>query len=289
MNKITLIDSKNIYGTMNTGTVRFSNLTDTDKKMLMEIHQMSTLDELKSYTLTGDDKRRVFMEHRKNMARDYGFDWGHMFMADQKNLDGSVFEITRDYVNAYPNGWTDIPEDILMIRSDLDGVALGHPVADCPVVVAEDRKQGILAVAHCGGEMIDKKLPIMTIEALYRQASRPEDIFVYVGACAGNGWIYKNNMPAWAKDEQLWNGVIVPGVEVAPKGEINTYSIDLRKALAKEFDYVGLDQSNIIYDYHDTILDPNYYSNSQGRVDESKIGRQFVGAVYQKSNTGRSR
>lgn len=188
--RLTFIDTRNLYGTMNTGTVRLSNLTDSDKRMLMQIHDMLTLEELTNYTLTPDDKKRVFAAHRQQAGEDYGFDGRKMFMADQKNLDGSVFEITRDYVEANPNGWTDIPEDILKVRENLPGVAVGHPVADCPVVIAEDKTRGVTMVAHCGGEMIDKKIPMMEVEALYREGSKPEDVHVYVGAKAGPNWAH---------------------------------------------------------------------------------------------------
>lgn len=290
---LTFVDTRNLYGTMNTGTVRLSNLTNSDKRMLMQIHDMLTLEELTNYTLTPDDKRRVFAAHRQQVGEYYGFDGRKMFMADQKNLDGSVFEITRDYVEANPNGWTDIPEDILKIRENLPGVALGHPVADCPVVIAEDKTRGITTVAHCGGEMIDKKLPMMAVEALYREGSKPEDVHVYVGAKAGPNWTYTNNTPVWAKDEQLWSEAITPGQQQTANGSIDVYHIDLQKALDKEFSAVGLHQGQVIYDPHDTITDSNYYSNSEARVNPEKFGRQFVGAFYQEDNQkderGRSR
>ena len=184
MNKIILkmVDSKNIYGTMNGASVRYTNITDADKKMIKDMQNLKTLEEVQDIDIRGNGALRgaIFKEHRKAFAEAEGFDWRKMFMADQNNLDGSVFEVTQEYVEANPNGWTDIPEDILMMRKDLKGVAIGHPVADCAVVAAEDKRQGITAVAHCGGEMIDKRIPQMTIEALYREGSKPEDIIVNV-------------------------------------------------------------------------------------------------------------
>ena len=50
----------------------------------------------------------------------------------------AFFEIDRDYVEANPNGWTDIDEDILVVTKKTPGVVIGHPVADCPVVMTAD-------------------------------------------------------------------------------------------------------------------------------------------------------
>lgn len=280
---LTYINTKNLYGTMNISSVRFCNLTDRDKSLLMKIHHFSDINELKNYSFTRSDQEIIFTEHRKDVGFDFNFDWHKMFMADQVYLNGSVFEITKDYVLANPNGWPNIPEDILMLRKDLEGVCIGQPVADCPVVIAEDRKKGITTVAHSGGKMIDKKIPIAAIEALYREGSNPGDIYVHVGSCAGKEWHYVKNMPAWAKDERLWNKAITFNQKD------DSYYIDLRKALALEFKFIGLDEHNTFYDKDDTISNPKYYSCSQAQIDESKYGRHFVGAIYQKTGKGRSR
>lgn len=282
--RLKLLDTQNIYGTMNSGTVKLSNLTDADKVLLMHRHNLEYLSDVDNLKLDGADRAAIFKRHRRQFAKDEGFAWKKMFMADQVKLDGSVFEITKEYVEANPDGWTDIPEDILMIRSDLPGVAIGHPVADCAVVVAEDRKQGITTVAHCGGKMIDKKIPMMAIEALYSEGSKPEDIFVNVGSRAGDSWIYVKNRPDWATDPEIWDetGAIIPGKLFNNGQVVDAYKINQDKALAYQFALVGIPEENITYDEHDTIKDPNYYSNSKAISDPEKQGRQFIGAVYQK-------
>lgn len=296
MNKIILkmVDSKNIYGTMNGASVRYTNITDADKKMIKDMQNLKTLEEVQDVDIRGNGALRgaIFKEHRKAFAEAEGFDWRKMFMADQNNLDGSVFEVTQEYVEANPNGWTDIPEDILMMRKDLKGVAIGHPVADCAVVAAEDKRQGITAVAHCGGEMIDKRIPQMTIEALYREGSKPEDIIVNVGARAGDSWVYTENKPKWATDEQVWDqtGAIVPGQMMKDGKMVDSYAVRQDNALAYEFGQVGIPAENIIWDTHDTIVDPMYYSNSAASNGKSeKFGRQFVGAIYQEEGKARVR
>lgn len=295
--RLRYIDTRNFFGTMNTGTIRLSNLTDKDKDMIMEMHNLYTLE---GYELTKEDKSAIFRAHRKLAGEDLGFDWHKMFMADQGNFTdpkkvikdyGSVFKITPEYVEANPNGWTDIPEDILQISKDVPGVAAGHPVADCPIIVVEDLRRGVSNVFHSGGAMIDKYLPLLGVEVLRSEGSNLDDLRVFVGAKAGPGWVYTDNPPAWANDPKVWEetGAIIPGKMETANGVVDTYQIDLEKALRDQFRSAGLSEEQVKYDPHDTISDLRYYSNSQGYKDASRIGRQFAGAIYQEEGHGKSR
>lgn len=246
---ITVVDTGNKYGTMNTST--------------MPNH------------LSAEAKKSVFMGNRNRAGKDYGFDGHKMFMADQNDKTGTYFQITPDYVEANPDGWTDIKEDILIITSELPGVAIGHPVADCPVIVMEDIKQGVCAVAHCSAALIDKKMPMMIADALVDVcSSKDEDILAYISACAGQSWKY-DCYPSWATDETIWNNVII-------REKNNIFRIDLRKAIKKQLEDRKILKT--IYNLDDTITNPNYYSNYAasefGLNREDKYGRNFAGAFY---------
>ena len=217
----------------------------------------------------------IFANHRRSFAEANGFDWCKMFMADQKTKDGSYFEITKDYVEANPNGWTDIDEDILIITDKVPGVVVGHPVADCPVVVMEDRSKGVTAVAHCSADLIDKKMPMMVADALKEAYnSKDEDIIAYVSACAGDSWTY-DTYPSWATDKKLWDKGII-------EDKNGIFHINLRKAIQEEMRERNI--QNVTYNKNDTITNPEYYSNSAaspyGLNDQSKFGRNFCGAFY---------
>lgn len=43
--KLRMLDSKNIYGAMNGGTIRYTNITDADRKMIKDIQNLKTLEE----------------------------------------------------------------------------------------------------------------------------------------------------------------------------------------------------------------------------------------------------
>jgi len=270
MIKLRNVDSQNIYGTMNSGTVCLTNITESDKKMLMERHNLQSLDD---FQFTSEDKKMIFREHRKSFGSKEGFDWRKMFMMDQVNKDGSYFEISADFVEAHPEGWADINEDILIITDKVPGVVVGYPVADCPVVVMSDVKKGVTAVAHCSVALINNKLPMMVADALTQgYGSKEEDIRVYVGACAGKNWKY-DSYPAWATDEKLWKDCIT---QVG-----DDFFIDVRKALRKEFAERGLDESLVVFNSANTITDSRYYSHSAHFTSPEKYGRHFEGVLYE--------
>lgn len=281
--RLKIVDSKNIYGTMNGGTIRLTNITESDKKMLADENGL-TSEELQNYAFTPADKKKIFTIHRKMFAEEEQFDWHKMFMADQVDKNGSYFEITEEYTKQNPNGWTDINEDILVITDKNPGVVVGHPVADCPVVIMEDKTKGVTAVGHCSAELIDKKMPMKIADVLVNgYGSKEEDISAYVSARAGNSWTY-DTWPKWATDSTVWED----GIVVDDNG---LFHIDLRTVISKQLEERNI--SHVFFDPTDTITDPNYYSNSaasaSGLNDASKFGRQFIGAVYQKERKAKSR
>lgn len=213
----------------------------------------------------------AFLNRRLNIGSIYGFDGHHMYMADQVHKTGSWLEIDQDYVSAHPNGWSDIPEDILIITDKTPRVVIGHSVADCPVVMAFDSKKKAVAVGHCSAELVDKRMPMLVVDALEEShASRDEDIQIYVSACAGKSWTY-DRYPSWAKDSTIWNDVITMDAT-------GLYHIDLRKAVLKQLKERNI--GNIFMNPDDTITNPDYYSNSAGRVDSKKDGRNFAGVFF---------
>lgn len=252
VNNLRIIDNGKKYGCMNTG-----------KNFYPE-------------GLSLEERKALFLEHRRLASASYNeeFDPKKIYVPKQ-NKEGKAVELTRAMVEAYEDGWDlDIPGDILIITKDLPGVVAGFPVADCPVLIASDLKNGVTATAHCGAEMIDNYLPKLTIESLQsKYDSKLDDIYVYIGAHAGNNWTY-DSMPKWAK-ESFWKET--GAIKEKENGE---FKIDLRKALLYQLN--PDDFETFIVNNDDTITNPNYYSNSASRNDKSKAGRQFIGAYYKK-------
>lgn len=226
--------------------------------------------------LSLEERKALFLEHRRLASADYNEEFDpKKFYVPEQNKEGKAVELTRAMVEAYEDGWDlNIPGDILIITKDLPGVVAGFPVADCPVLITSDLKNGVTATAHCGAEMIDNYLPKLTIESLQsKYDSKLDDIYVYIGAHAGSDWTY-DSMPKWAK-ESFWEET--GAIKEKENGE---FEIDLRKALLYQLN--PNDFETFIVNNDDTITNPNYYSNSASRNDKSKAGRQFTGAYYKK-------
>lgn len=256
MERIKIVETGNKYGNMNT-QARFYPEGSTQ-----------------------EERNAWFLARRMMAGRDFGFDGHKVFAADQLHKRGTYFEITEEYVRENPNGWSDIPEDILIISENVPGVVIGHSVADCPVVMMEDPIKGVSAIAHCSAEMIDKRLPMMLADSLVEAyGSNDEDIITYVSACAGENWTY-NTFPQWATDTEMWKDGIYAD-------EAGIFHIDMRKVIRKQLSERGLNLSQVEFNMDDTITNPNYYSNNAaspyGGNDPSKAGRNFAGMFYPKT------
>ncbi len=267
-----IIDVGNQFGTMNTSSISLSNLSGLDKFYLYAVFGVLVDHDSK---LNSEIRQIIFERHRRAMADHYGFDASKIFIADQKNKDGSSFEITREFVEANPDGlMTSIPEDILITTDKVPGVVIGHPIADCPVVMAADLRKGAVAIAHCSAELIDKKMPMMVVDALQRAYdSKDDDIVAYISACAGSDWSY-DTYPRWATDRKLWDGAITLDNDV--------FKIDMRKVIENEL--LERNIHTMEFNMDNTRTNPNYYSNSMaspnGGNDPTKSGRNFAGVFF---------
>lgn len=237
---------------------------------------MNTAEKFYDEGLSKEERKALFLEHRRlvSLFQGNGFDPYKFYMPSQKK-DGSSTVLTQEMVDDYQDGWDlDIESDILIVTDKTPGVVAGYPVADCPVLVASDLKNGVTATAHCGAEMIDNYLPQMTIEALQsKYDSKLDDIYIYIGSHAGKNWTY-DSMPKWAK-ENFWEEI-----GAIHQTQDGNYKIDLRKALLYQLNPEKF-ETYIVND-DDTITNNNYFSNSAARNNKEKAGRQFTGAYYKK-------
>lgn len=256
-------------GTMPVNSVR---MIDTTK----QFGCMNTAERFYEEGLTKEERKALFLEHRKlvSLANNSEFDPYKFYMPSQTK-DGSATVLTQEMVDAYQDGWDlDIKSDILIVTDKTPGVVAGYPVADCPVLIASDLKNGVTATAHCGAEMIDRYLPQMTVEALQsKYDSKLDDIYIYIGSHAGDSWTY-DCMPPFAK-ESFWEET--GAIKQTKDGN---YKIDLRKSLLYQLNPEKFE--SYIVNNDDTITNNNYYSNSAARNNKDKAGRQFTGAYYKK-------
>ena len=228
--------------------------------------------------MSKEERKAEFLRHRELAAIDnnYAFD-PYKFYIPSQDGKGKAVELTKDMVEAYEDGWDlDIPGDILIVTNKTPGVVAGYPVADCPVVIASDLKNGVTATAHCGVEMINNYLPIRTIEALQSMYnSKKEDIYVYIGAHAGKDWAY-DKYPAFAT-EKFWEQT-----GAVKQVSDNDFKINMDNALLYQLN--PEEYETFIINTDNTRLNPNYYSHSVYTNEglKEKDGMHFEGAYYQK-------
>ena len=144
--------------------------------------------------------------------------------------------------------------------------------ADCPIVIAEDRKKGVTALAHCGAAYIDRNLPSQIIEALQKEyKSNVDDIYVYISSGAKKENFIYDTYPHWATNKEVWKDCI--------EEENDKYKIDMYKAILKQLTDKQI--KHIEINKIDTITNKDYashYCRIRGNVEKS--GQNFVGFYY---------
>lgn len=247
--------------------------------------------------MTREEIKKDFKERRIKLGKQHGFDGLKILIPSQKqrpNLTGKTEEeikqILDKYNSKYPDGhyvrinkdmiqeyedlyYLDIYADILMMDSSITNVALAYPAADCPVVFARDNKKDVVAMAHCGGEYIDRDLPGQLIDSLYEEfSSHPDDISVYVGPHAQVESFTYDCFPKFIQNESLWEGCLT---------EVNGFiHINMSKAILMQLAQRSVRLENTYVSNLDTITNPNLYSNNRSKFDKEKAGRFYTGCFY---------
>ena len=229
--------------------------------------------------LSQEEINQLFLETRINLGKKHNFDGTKLVQAHQKsesnNLtypDGTYINLDKIALTEKDYWYEDLPADILLISKQTKNIVVAHQMADCPILIAEDRNLKVAALAHCGASYINRGLPKQTIEALKKEYnSLPENIYVYIGSCAKKESYIYDSYPSRATEKTVWKNFI--------EEKNNKYHIDLLGAIKKqllEVDITHIETSNI-----DTITHPDYASH-YGRVhgDTTKMGQNLVGCFY---------
>lgn len=227
---------------------------------------------------TEEEIRSKFLETRIKLGKKHGFDGKKIFQALQKTENNGI---------DYPNGkyhviidsdinnddlWeVEIPADILIISEKYKNVVVGNQMADCPILIIEDRNLGVTALSHCGAPYIDRNLPYQTVEALIKEYnSNPQDLYAYIGSCAKKESYKYDRYPQWATSK-VWNKYITK--------EDEYYHIDMVGTIVEQLNSIGV--SNINISQEDTITNDKHYSHSaSSKGNTSKKGQNFVGFFY---------
>ena len=227
----------------------------------------------------GISREKIIKDLRKRrieLGKKIGIDGTKMIVPHQNlslHQEGHYEDVTERVIDllletpSYDLWDLNIPCDIMLIRSDLRGVALSFPVADCPVIIL--KTNDTIALSHSGATCIDRLLPMQTVEAI-KSVSNAE-IKAYIGPCAGASYIYEE-YPNWAKHDS-WKYFI--------KDTQEGYKINLKEAVKYQLEIMGIEDIKV--SPIDTIIDERFYSNyAYKHGNNSKNGRFLVGAYFTK-------
>lgn len=233
--------------------------------------------------MTQEEINEKFLETRMNIGHKYGFDGKKIFQATHKKKennidypDGKYILINKSHLTKEDFWYEELPADILIITSEYPNIVVGNQTGDCPILIAEDRKLGVMSVSHCGAADINREIPKKTIIALIKEfESNPKNIYVYIGTCAKKEHYIYETYPTWATNKEVWSNSI--------EQKENKFQIDLINAITEQLLQIGIE--NIDISNKDTITSKNYashYASIHG--SKEKIGQNFVGAYYKKRN-----
>ena len=268
MSKINIIETTNVFGTLNTASVDPTNLTQADKKYLMNNFHL-TEEMLSDPNVIKKYKSAIFSQHRALIGEQYGFNPNKMFMTDQKDKNNisSYKEITKEYVAENPKGWTDIDENFLVMTEDVKDTLITMPVADCANLILIDNYQGIIALGHCSNKWTNLRLPEAMIQTLQKNYNaRASKIKAYISSCGSNKPC--EYLGPDFSDKEVWNKSILRGID-------GLYYVNLRSAIQEQLLNNNIEPENIITNIDNTIENANYFSRTG-----NKPGRHLAGAFF---------
>lgn len=228
------------------------------------------------------DRKKDLKKVKEKIGKKYHFNGNHILQPKQKDVefkeeypDGKYVRITKDYLTKEEYWDEEILCDILLIDTKFPNVVIGHRMADCPVIIAEDTKQQVVAISHCGANQINREVPKWTIKALKKEYnSNVEDIAVYIGSCIKKESYQYDKYPSWATKKEIWKNCILE--------KDNIFYIDLPKAIIQQLNSEGITNSHITVSSIDTYSNKDYYSHTEEiKNPDCEIGQNFVGCFYQ--------
>ena len=227
--------------------------------------------------MTDDEITKTMQENKQRLVEPYGISYKDIFIYDQKNSskpdayeDGKSHTLTLDDIKNYDDLYDlSILTDIVKLTPETRNIAIAYPVADCAVVKAVNMKTNEITLAHCGGEYIDRYLPMQTIDAL---GGNEKDIVVYVSPFAWSLFYDDINNLKWANNPRVWDKY-----KEITEGEKTSVKVDVYNALKQQLLDRKIEEANIKFSPYDITKSDLFYSNSKKNQDPSYAGRNLSG------------
>ena len=250
-----------------------SSFKIVDFNSTREDGQMNTAAVFYPEGTSAEDRKAQMREHKQNLVSRFGLSYKNIFIPIQKNSknpdkyeDGLSYTLTREDVKNYEDLYDyDVNADIVKLTPETPNIAIAYPVADCAVVKAINTKTNEIVLSHCGGEYIDRYLPMQTIDAL---GGSEKDIVVYVSPFAYSLFYDDESKLTWA------NCMLRVDNEGA---ETLSISINIYKALKRQLLERKILEENLHMSPYNIRKSDMFYSNSRGYKDPSYKGRFLSG------------
>ena len=173
------------------------------------------------------------------------------------------------------------------VKSEIGrSVALVFPAADCAVVRFYDPKLGVIGLTHSDAIQTTRGIIGKSVDYMVEHfGSKKEDIEVFVGSFAKDGWKY-DKLPDFAKSE---DGEILPEwKDYLIEESDGKYLIDYGDKIYDQIIDSGISSKNVFFDPDNTLFNEDYFSNSRSfnsRVDgvaTYREGRNMMGITFDK-------
>lgn len=246
-------------------------------------------DDKKFYpNLTEEERKNKFDINKKNFLQKHNLGNVNILIPVQKTIyeeqdetfnykDGTYEILTKENVTKYLKGEKYFHDDFLIMDSSIKNILLADKIADCPMlilIVKINEENCMIAIAHCGGEYINRLLPQQMVDALVKESKvDAKNIEAYISPCISKESYIYDKYPPVATNKDAWKNAI--------EKRDNLYYIDLREAIVNQLLEKGLKKENITVSDKDTRTDDDFYSHvayKKGNI--SKNGRFIAGAIF---------
>lgn len=255
-----------------------SNLRIVDFNSTIANGQMNSASSFYPETMTAEARREIMHMNKEKLVKPFGLSYKNIFIPIQKNSktadkyeDGKSYTLTTEDIKTYEDLYDyDVYTDIVKLTDETRNVAIAFPAADCAVIKAVNTKTNEVVLSHCGGEYIDRYLPMQTIDAL---GGNEKDIKVYISPFAYTLTYNDPSKLVWANDARVWNGC---KTFIENNGNV-FLKVNVYKALKKQLLERKILEDNLNISKYDITESDLFYSNSKGYNDQKYAGRNLFG------------
>lgn len=176
-------------------------------------------DEIFYFNLTEEERKNKFELNKKNFLKKHNLENVNILIPVQKTIyekqdetfnykDGTYEILTRENIAKYLKGEKYFHDDFLIMDSNIKNILVADKVADCPMLILLAKiteEKWMLALAHCGGEYINRLLPQQMVDVLIKESNvKPQNIKAYITPCISKESYVYDKYPPVASNKDAW-------------------------------------------------------------------------------------